>query len=571
MELPEVEAGHTLLSHKQQQQTKEKHKEGNDKLNFVHKFLDYFEENVSKFGQNHKKILFILLRVVLLIGCIAFVVVACVKNFERARVLFNISIIIIAYMLYCAFKRIFGSKINITIIVPITKNARCMCAMRWILIIGFSVFVAVWVIRDSLKEPYRLVSISGLFVFVAIGFVTSRHRKQIKWKPVVGGFALQFLFGILVLRTPYGYSAFKWLGDRFSILMATSRVGSRFVFGDLKAIAFTALPFISCFASLVCLMWYFGMIQFLVKKIGWLLGMTLGTTPPESMSAAANIFLGISTTPLLILPYLKGMTESELHALMTSAFASISGAGLAVYVSVGASATHLISASLISAPAGLAMAKLMCPETEDSPSKNISDIKMEKAKYQNPFEAISDGARISIGAIASIVVNIIAFLGVLELLNGVLRWLGAMVDVPQLSFEFICSYLFMPFALVMGVPWSDLGAAGEILGINSFVGTFIAFQRIAVLKENRLNQTLTNGGGGGEKLPVMSHRAEVISTYALCGYSTVTSIGIVLGILGSFIPERFGVLAKLVVRSLCAGTLACFCTACMAGLLYVEE
>ena len=162
MELPEVEAAHTPLSHKQQQQTKETHKEGNEKLNFVHKFLDYFEENLSNFGQNHKKFLFILLRVVVLLGSIAFVVLACVKNFERARVLFNIAIIIIAYMLYCAFKKIFGAKINATIITPIANNAKCMCAMRWILIIGFSIFVAVWVIRDSVKEPYRLVSISGL-------------------------------------------------------------------------------------------------------------------------------------------------------------------------------------------------------------------------------------------------------------------------------------------------------------------------------------------------------------------------------------------------------------------------
>ena len=165
MELPEVEACDTLLSHKQQQQqTKEKHKEGNEKLNFVHKVLDYFEENVSNFGQNHKKLLLILLRVLVLLGSIAFVVVACVKDFERARVLFNISIIIIAYMLYCAFKRVFGAKINATVITPIATNAKCMCAVRWILITGFSIFVAVWVIRDSLKEPYRLVSISGLRV-----------------------------------------------------------------------------------------------------------------------------------------------------------------------------------------------------------------------------------------------------------------------------------------------------------------------------------------------------------------------------------------------------------------------
>ena len=171
--------------------------------------------------------------------------------------------------------------------------------------------------------------------------------------------------------------------------------------------------------------------------------------------------------------------------------------------------------------------------------------------------------------IANLVVNLIAFLGVMTLLNSILGWLGSMVNVPQLSFEFVCSFVFMPFAVVMGVPWDDVFVVGELLGINTFVSTFIAYQRLTVYRNNRNNQTLTGYQAPG--FTTISQRGEVITTYALCGYSTITSIGISLGILGSFIPERRGTLAKHVVRALVAGTLACFCTACVAGILFEED
>ena len=433
----------------------------------------------------------------------------------------------------------------------------------------FVLFAVTWVIRDSIKEPYRLVSLTGLVVFTIIGFLGSRNRKKIKWRPVLWGLGLQFVFAIFILRTEYGYTVFKWTGDCFTSLLGFSKAGSSFVFGDLSQLAFSAFPAICYFSALVSLLWYLGIVQFLVKKIGWLLNVTMGTTPPESLSAAGNIFLGNATTPLLILPFLQSMTESELHALMTSSFASISGAALAVYVSVGASATHLISASVISAPAGLAMAKLLCPETEDSPSKNIAEITMEKPKVQNIFEAISEGARTSIAAVANLVVNMIAFLGILRLANSILGWLGSMVNVPQFSFEFVCSYLFMPFAFVMGVPWNDVFMVGELLGINTFVSTLVAYQRLVVYRNNRNNETFSTHQDPG--FVSISHRGEVITTYALCGFSTIMSAGICLGILGSFMPERRGVLAKHVIRALVAGTLACFTTACVAGLLYEEN
>ena len=266
---------------------------------------------------------------------------------------------------------------------------------------------------------------------------------------------------------------------------------------------------------------------------------------------------------LICTAFLQGMTESELHAVMTGGFATIAGSVLAIYIHLGVSASHLLSASLMSAPAALAMSKLMCPEVETPAVRRVEDIEVEKPKEGNIFEAVTEGARLSIGLLANIVVNIIAFLSLLKCANSFLGWLGSMVDIPQLSFEFISSYAFMPFSFVMGVPWKDAFVVAELLGIKSFLNEFIAYERLSVYIRNREN--------GVPGVTVLSARSEIIATYALCGFANFGSMGIMIGGIGSLAPTRRRALAKHVFRSVIAGTLACFMTACVAGLLYDES
>ena len=286
----------------------------------------------------------------------------------------------------------------------------------------------------------------------------------------------------------------------------------------------------------------------------------MGTSPAESFNAAGNIFIGQTEAPLLIRPFLEGMTESELHAVMTGGFATIAGSVLATYIHFGVSAHHLLTASVMSAPAALAMSKLMCPEVEEPAVKKVEDIKVEKTDEKNILEAIAVGAAMSIGLVANIAVMLIAFLSLLKCANSVLGWFGSMVGEPAFSFEYICSYLFMPFAYIMGVSWDDSFKVAELLGVKTFLNEFVAYDRFSVFIKNKAK-------GTGDTL---SSRSEVITTYALCGFANFGSMGIQLGGIGCLAPGKKKVLAKHVLRALVAGTLACFMTACIAGILYEE-
>jgi len=384
---------------------------------------------------------------------------------------------------------------------------------------------------------------------------------QINWQPVFLGFALQFIFGLLILRTQIGLDFFQWLGDRVSIFLSFSSAGTEFLFDDIFNFAFSVLPVIVFFSAFTYVCFYLGVLQGVITKIAYVLQITMGTSPAESINAAGNIFIGQTEAPLLIRPFLNGMTKSELHAVMTGGFATIAGSVLAAYVKSGISASHLLSASVMSAPAALAMAKLMYPETEEPEFKNVDDIEVEKTDEKNVFEALAVGASMSISLVANIAVMLIAFLSMLKLANEILGWFGGMIGLDEFSFEFICSYVFMPFAYIMGVSWDDAFIVGELLGVKTFLNEFIAYKRLGALIFNRVNEN--------DKAQ-MSIRSEVITTYALCGFANFGSMGVQLGGISALAPSRRPVLAKVVFRALIAGTMACFMTACIAGLLYDE-
>lgn len=400
----------------------------------------------------------------------------------------------------------------------------------------------------------RLISLLGLLVFTGIAYLISIDRKAVRWKPVLWGVALQFVFAILILRTPIGFSVFQFLGNVVTQFLNFSDEGAKFVFGENFQdfyFAFKVLPTIIFFSAFISLLYHYNVLQRVVQGIAWLMMRTLGTSGSESLSAAGNIFVGQTEAPLLIKPYVPTATMSELHAIMTGGFATIAGGVMAAYISFGISAVHLIAASVMSAPAALAISKLMYPETEESLTRGEVKIGVEKTSI-NGIDAVTVGALDGLRLALNIGAMIIAFLGLLALFNALLGWLGSVLfNFPTLSLEFILSFLLAPIAWLMGVPWADCGQVAALLGKRTILNEFIAYLDLQKLIEGN----------------TISERAVIITTYALCGFANIGSIGIQIGGIGGIAPNRQHDLARLGVRAMIGGTLACFMTATIAGML----
>ncbi|XP_069110966.1 uncharacterized transporter HI_0519-like [Argopecten irradians] len=480
------------------------------------------------------------------------------------------------------------------------------------IVVAVVLFIIIYIIAEvAINTTENLVSLTGLAFFIFLFFICSRNPAKVKWRPVFWGLVLQFFFALLILRWPFGYQAFQWLGARVSEFLAYSDKGAIFVFGEKYTdhfFAFKVLTVIVFFSTAVSVLYYIGVMQFIIRYIARFMSWSMGTSPTESLNAAGNIFIGQSEAPLLIRPFLKDMTNSELHAVLTGGFATIAGSVMAAYIAIDVPANHLISASVMSAPAALAMSKLICPETEEGKSDPEKVYNMEQSPERNVIEAASNGASQSVKLIGNIAANLIAFIAVLEFINATLDWFGSRVgleepDFEKLSFQFICSYVFYPVAAMMGVPvGSDCRKVAELIGIKTFLNEFVAYGELSTYVNNAknltwyegLNGTTTNTLMWGEvnhtgawhynkwdivyedinvtlTKGVMTDRAVVISTYALCGFSNISSMGIMLGALGAMAPNRKGDLSRLVVTAMIAGNVACFMTASIAGLFYEGE
>ncbi|MEM7712786.1 MAG: NupC/NupG family nucleoside CNT transporter [Cyanobacteria bacterium P01_A01_bin.68] len=399
----------------------------------------------------------------------------------------------------------------------------------------------------------RLISILGIFVFVGISYTLSVNRRAIRWVPVVWGIALQLIFGILILKTKPGFVVFKFLGDVVNQFLNYSDTGAKFVFGDSfeqHYIAFKVLPTIVFFSSFITILYHYGILQRIVQVIATVMMKTMKTSGSESLSAAANIFVGQTEAPLLIKPYVATMTRSELHAIMTGGFATIAGGVMAAYISFGVSAEHLIAASVMSAPAALAISKVMYPETEDSPTRGEVKIKVE-TPYSNPIDAAATGATEGMKLAFNVAAMLIAFLALLALLNGILGYIGSQIGLPQLSLEWIFSYLLTPVAWLMGIPWADCGQVAILLGKKTILNEFIAYQDLQKMVADS----------------AISERARTIATYALCGFSNIGAIGIQIGGISAIAPSRQADAAQMGFRAMIGGAIACFMTACIAGML----
>ena len=413
----------------------------------------------------------------------------------------------------------------------------------------------------------RGISLLGLFVFVGISYLCSVNRQAVRWHPVLWGIGLQFILAVLILKTQAGFALFEFLGNAVSHFLNFSDQGAKFVFGEDfqdHFIAFKVLPTIIFFSSFISILYHYKILQKIVEAVAWVMMRTLKTSGSETLSCSANIFIGQTEAPLLIKPYIHTLTNSELHAVMTGGFATIAGGVMAAYISFGIPAEHILAASVMSAPAALAISKIFYPETEISLTKGKVKIEVQPTSA-NGIDAAATGASDGMKLALNVAAMLIAFLGLLALINGILQWLGSFWGMPSLSLEGIFGYLFAPVAWLMGIPIADCLQVGVLLGKKTVLNEFIAYLDLKQLIEN--SQQLAQGKGGENSVSTISERAIIISTYALCGFSNIGSIAIQIGGISAIAPERQADVARLGIRAMIAGSIACFMTACIAGIL----
>ncbi|NXF51304.1 S28A1 protein, partial [Oceanites oceanicus] len=525
----------------------------------------------KRFCKAHAKVLRRVILGLLGVAYLCYFIAACWLNFQRALALVVMTAVVVFFICWSLFKKYCGAKV-LLLLSPVWKCfQKCWPWLKWLLWVAILGGLITWLALDTSRNPEQLISLAGFCFLVLFLFACSKHHGAVSWRAVFWGLGLQFLFGLFVLRTIPGVQAFQWLGDQIQFFLGYTTAGSSFVFGNTlieEVFAFQALPIVVFFSCVMSILYYLGVMQWLIVKISWLLQVSMGTTSPETLSVAGNIFVGQTEAPLLIRPYLADMTHSEIHAVMTGGFSTIAGSVMGAYISFGIDAASLIAASVMAAPCALAMSKLIYPEVEESKFKGKASVRLSRGEEQNILEAASNGAAASVGLVANIAANLIAFLAVLEFINAALRWFGDMVDIEGLSFQVICSYVLMPVAFLMGADWEDSRLVAELLGIKIFLNEFVAYQQLATYKKNRLSG-LEEWNGSQKQW--ISERAESIATFALCGFANLSSIGIMLGGLASMVPERKGDLASVVLRALLTGMCVSMLNACLAGLLHVPR
>ncbi|AYF45451.1 nucleoside transporter, NupC family [Halobacteriovorax sp. BALOs_7] len=400
----------------------------------------------------------------------------------------------------------------------------------------------------------RLISALGLVVMLAIAFALSTNRKKVNWRLVISGVLLQVFFGLIILKTSVGQNFFEGARGFFTAILNYTNEGSNFIFGPLTNVPklgfiffVMVLPTIIFMSSLMSVFYHLGIMQIIIKAFAKVMSVVMGTSGAESLAAAANIFAGQTEAPLVVKPLVSKMTQSELMALMTGGMATVAGGVLASYVGFGIDAAHLLSASVMSAPAALVCAKLMIPETEESLTQG--DLKLElKDNSVNLIDAAANGASEGVKLAINVGAMLIAIIALVAMLNGAIGYVTGLFGAEGITLELIMGKLFAPFAWLLGVEWKDAEIVGMLLGKKVVLNEFVAYLD---LKDNMGN---------------LSERSITIATYALCGFANFSSIGIQIGGIGGIAENRKQDLAKLGVKSLIAGTLACFMTACVAGI-----
>ncbi len=418
----------------------------------------------------------------------------------------------------------------------------------------------------------KLISLLGIGGLVFTAWLMSSRRRQFPWRIVLVGLLLQTMLAAVVLCTSQGKAFFEGANAAVAGFQSFVVAGSGMVFGLppqaasavagderflLTSFAFGVLPTVIVFSSLMAVLYHVGIMQWLVRGIAWGMQRSLGTSGPETLAAAANIFVGHTEAPLVVKPYLDHLSRSELNALMVGGFATVTGSLVAAYAALGAEAGHIVTASVISGPAALLIAKVMLPEAEDFQPRQTLASGGEK-RAANLIGAATQGASDGLKLALNIAAMLIAFLALLAMADYAVGQLGWWVGFraeqgdPTLSFTILLAYLFTPVAWLIGIPWSEAHAAGQLLGVKMFANEFVAFQQLGDLL--------------AQQPDALSERSRHILTYALCGFSNFSAIGIQVGGIGGLAPTRKDEIAQLGLRAMLGGTIACLMTACVAGL-----
>jgi CNT family concentrative nucleoside transporter len=423
----------------------------------------------------------------------------------------------------------------------------------------------------------RLIPVFGLAVMLLFAWSLSAHRRRFPWRIALAGLALQFAFAVVVLKVPDGRRFFDTVGAGFTALLDYVDKGAGFVFGEgdvqtvggdgtvvktpafkVHFVAFKVLSTIIFFSALMSILYHVGIMQLVVNGISWVMRATLGTSGAETLSAAGNIFVGQTEAPLLIRPYLNRMTDSEIMAVMVGGFATIAGGVMAAYISFNVPAVHLLTASVMSAPAALVIAKILQPEVDVPETLGVNQVS-PKSEATNVIDAAARGASDGMQLALNVAAMLIAFISLVALADGLLAWgtgrlfLNLGIQQEPWTVTKLLGWISSPFAWLMGIPWKDCQAAGEILGLRIGVNEFVAYLRF----DPKMNP----------KIMELDERTRVILTYALCGFANFGSIGIQIGGLGPIAPDKRATLVKLGLRAMIGGLLACYMTACVASIL----
>ncbi|MER2028093.1 MAG: NupC/NupG family nucleoside CNT transporter [Solibacillus sp.] len=395
--------------------------------------------------------------------------------------------------------------------------------------------------------------IIGILGIVAIAIGLSNNRKAIQWRIIIAGLIVQLIFAFIVLKWSYGREKLMDLSAGVQKLISYANEGVNFVFGGLAnpdnvgfVFAMSVLTIIIFFSSLISVLYYLGIMQFVIKIIGGFLSKVLGTTKAESVNAAANIFVGQTEAPLVIRPFLNKMTRSQMFAVMTGGLASVSGSVLIGYSLLGVPLEYLLAASFMAAPAGLVMAKLMIPETEEV---NEDDFKLERnSEATNVIDAAAAGASDGLKLAVNVGAMLLSFIALIALLNGILGGITGLFGFDNVTLEGLLGYVFAPLAFLIGVPWDEAVRAGSFIGQKLILNEFVAYSNF------------------GPIIGEFSDKTAIIISFALCGFANLSSMGILIGGLGGMAPQKRTMIAQLAIKAVAAGTLASLLSAAIAGM-----
>ncbi|MEO9469998.1 NupC/NupG family nucleoside CNT transporter [Parasphingorhabdus sp.] len=403
-----------------------------------------------------------------------------------------------------------------------------------------------------------LTSLAGIVLILLLALALSTDRKNIRLRVVGAAFALQAGIAVLVLYVPTGKNVIAAMASGVSELLGYAAAGTNFIFGPLaspdiggNSFAIAALPVIIFFSALISILYYLGIMQFIIKWVGGGIQKVTGISKVESLCAAANIFVGQSESPLVIRPYLASLTQSQLFTVMSVGMAGVAGTILAAYAAMGIRIDYLLAAAFMSAPGGIMMAKIIMPDNPDDPAPEelVVAVEYEEEKPANIIMAAGMGAQTGVKLAVAVGAMVLAFVALVALANGLLGGVGGWFGYPELSFQQVIGYVFAPIMYLLGVPWDEALRAGGLFGTKVVLNEFVAFIELGKMQDG------------------ISPLTNAIVIFALCGFANFSSIAIQLAVTGGLAPNQRPVIAKLGLRALAAGSLANLTSAALAGIL----